>query len=48
MELSPASEAVSFTAAQVSDKVLWNPRANYSVHKSPPLVPIMRKVNPVH
>jgi hypothetical protein len=28
--------------------LLWNQKAHYHVHKSPPLVPLMRQMNSAH
>jgi hypothetical protein len=48
MELSPSWEAANCPVTWEILSILRNPKAHYSVHKSHPLVPILRQINPIH
>jgi hypothetical protein len=47
MEMSPSWEATSHAATQEFPNILWNLRVHYHVHKSPPLVLMLRQIKSV-
>jgi len=48
MEQSPSWEANSHSASQEIPCLLWNPKIDYHVQKSPILTPILSQMNPFH
>jgi len=48
MEQCPSWEANWFAASQEIPRILWNPKVHYRTNKSPPPVPILCQLDPVH
>jgi hypothetical protein len=48
MELSRSWEAANYAASQQIPSILWNSKVRFRVHMSPPLVPILSHISPIH
>jgi len=48
MEQGPSWEANRFSASKEIPHILWNPRVQNCIYKSPPPIPILSQIKPVH
>ena len=48
IEQSPSWEANMFSASQQIPLILWGSKVHYRIHKSPPPIPVLSQMDPVH
>ena len=48
MQHSPSWEANRFSARQEIPRILGEPKVHYRIQKSPPPLPILSQLNPIH